>query len=305
MAKAVFTTKLSPAYDDLPEERYHFPRTYLRQVEQAVGDQIVYYEPRRGTAEASSGGGKQVYFAIARVTGITADPQDPNRFYAAVDSYLTFDTLVPFKGPGGTFESMLTRPDGGTSKGAFGRSVRLVPEHEFAAILAAGFHKDPWEEVPRPDRSAEATGVAEDEPMEFERPLVEQTLLRPFRDRAFRRAVRLAYDNRCALTGLKLINGGGRPEVQAAHIKPVADKGPDSVRNGLALSGTMHWLFDRGLVSVAEDLTILKARNGIPEPIERLLNPSGRIILPGDKTQWPHPKFLQHHREFFERKQAV
>jgi putative restriction endonuclease len=36
--KAVLTTKVSPVYDDLPEVRYHFPKTYLRQVESAVGD---------------------------------------------------------------------------------------------------------------------------------------------------------------------------------------------------------------------------------------------------------------------------
>lgn len=66
MAKGVFTTKLSPGYDDLPEERYHFPRTYLRQVEQTIGDTIVYYEPRRGSVELSSRGGRQAYFAVAR-----------------------------------------------------------------------------------------------------------------------------------------------------------------------------------------------------------------------------------------------
>ncbi len=37
-----------PTYDDLRSSRYHFPRTYLRQVEGARGDWIVYYEPRRG-----------------------------------------------------------------------------------------------------------------------------------------------------------------------------------------------------------------------------------------------------------------
>ena len=37
MAKAVLTTKVSPTYDDLPEVRYHFPRTYLNQVSSAVG----------------------------------------------------------------------------------------------------------------------------------------------------------------------------------------------------------------------------------------------------------------------------
>jgi hypothetical protein len=29
------------------------------------------------------------------------------------------------------------------------------------------------------------------------------------------------------VTGLRIINGGGRAEVQAAHIQPVADDGPD------------------------------------------------------------------------------
>ncbi len=36
MAKAVLTTKVDPTYDDLPEQRYHFPRTYLRQIEAAA-----------------------------------------------------------------------------------------------------------------------------------------------------------------------------------------------------------------------------------------------------------------------------
>ena len=29
MAKAVLTTKVDPSYDDLPEDRYHFPHRYL------------------------------------------------------------------------------------------------------------------------------------------------------------------------------------------------------------------------------------------------------------------------------------
>lgn len=70
MAKAIFTTKVDPTYDDLPEERYHFPRTYLRQAEQSVGDWIVYYEPRRSTGELSSSGGRQSYFATARLRRI-------------------------------------------------------------------------------------------------------------------------------------------------------------------------------------------------------------------------------------------
>ena len=75
MAKAVLTTKVDPSYDDLPEERYHFPRTYLNAVRQSLHDWIVYYEPRRVSADLSSSGGRQSYFATARIVGIGEDPQ--------------------------------------------------------------------------------------------------------------------------------------------------------------------------------------------------------------------------------------
>src|SRR4051812_37164894 len=57
MANAVFTTKAHPTYDDLPESRYHFPKIYLKTAEQALGDWIVYYEPRReGAADSGRAG---------------------------------------------------------------------------------------------------------------------------------------------------------------------------------------------------------------------------------------------------------
>ncbi len=91
---------------------------------------------------------------------------------------------------------------------------------------------------------------------------------------------------------------GGRPEVQAAHIRPVERQGSDSVRNGLALTGTLHWMFDRGLVSVAEDWTILVSRNKVPaEVVGRLIHPEGRLCLPKDSRDWPHPENLRWHRE--------
>ena len=78
--------------------------------------------------------------------------------------------------------------------------------------------------------------------MEQDRRIISQLVSRPFRDKAFAAAVKTAYRDTCAMTGLKLINGGGRSEVQAAHIRPVEHNGTDSVRNGIALSGTMHWM---------------------------------------------------------------
>jgi putative restriction endonuclease len=122
---------------------------------------------------------------------------------------------------------------------------------------------------------------------------------RKFRDVAFSRKVREAYDYRCAMSGLRLRNGGGRPEVQAAHIRPVERDGSDSVRNGLALSGTLHWMFDRGLVAVAEDgETILISHNKVPSDVaDRLIGPRGKLFLPANPHHAPHPENLRWHRE--------
>jgi putative restriction endonuclease len=75
---------------------------------------------------------------------------------------------------------------------------------------------------------------------ETERPRHPTIVNRTVRDRVFRGVILRAYGERCAITGLKLINGGGRAEVAAAHTRPVEANGPDIVSNGLALSGTAH-----------------------------------------------------------------
>jgi putative restriction endonuclease len=296
MTKAVFTTKVTPSYKDLPEERYHFPRTYLNYVLQTVGDYIVYYEPRRSSAELSSRGGRQSYFGAARVDSVIEDDTLADHFFAIIDgsTYLDFDTAVPFYEGAEYYESALKKDDGSTNKGAFGRAVRLIPDDEFDRILKSGFAPILGENL----ASQELTSPGFSEPpAPFERPVVEMMVSRPFRERSFMHNVRAAYSNRCAITGLRLINGGGRPEVQAAHIQPVASKGPDSVRNGLALSGTVHWMFDRGLISISDDFKILVAKNHVPDDAVRLLNQSGLINLPKDQTLYPNAHYLKFHRD--------
>lgn len=297
MPKAVFTSKIEPSYDDLPEERYHFPRTYLRQVEAAVGDWIVYYEPRRASSDLSSRGGRQCYFATARVERIGRDPEREDHFYAYVSDYLEFDRAVPFKDGAFYYEGGLRRNDGATSKGAFGRAVRTISDSEYDLIVKAGFVQTIVETDFRPSRKLIASGDFEEEAKEFERPIVEMMVARPFREAAFAVSVKAAYVNTCAMTGLQIINGGGRAEVQAAHIRPVAAGGSDSVRNGLALSGTIHWMFDRGLVSVDNDLSILVATARLPDAVTQLLREDRKIFVPAKPEARPHPIHLRYHRD--------
>jgi putative restriction endonuclease len=260
-----------------------------------VGDHIVYYEPRRSSTDLSSFGGRQSYFGVARVTDVVQDNELDGHYYALVDNYLDFDRPVPFAEGSAYYESALKKADGSTNKGAFGRAVRLIPDGEFDLILKAGFAPTLGENL-QPNQSNEFE-ISEEEQTSFERPIVEVTVSRLFRERSFMYNVRSAYNNQCAMTGLRLINGGGRPEVQAAHIQPVASKGPDSVRNGLALSGTVHWMFDRGLISIGDNYEILVAKNHVPDDALRLLNQNKLIRLPKDPTVYPNAVYLKFHRD--------
>lgn len=289
MTNAVFTASASSIYDDLIEERYHFPKTYLRQVEEAVGDWIVYYEPRRTTGPHSTTG-RQAYFAIAYVANVIADPAREDHFYAHMRSYMEFDQPVPFRDASGYRESKLQREDLKANKGAFGRAVRSIPLGEFDDIVRRGIstQPEPWEAAP---------AVAEDAPEYIVRPIVETLTARKVRDASFRRQVRSAYGNTCAVTGLRLINGGGRPEVQAAHIRSVEANGPDAVRNGIALTGTAHWLFDRGLMTFSDDFRIILSPHGVPDDLDKLIRPDRRLAVPHAPELRPHPTYLGWHRE--------
>ena len=293
MTKAVLTSKPDSGYRDIRERQYHFPRTYLGQIDQSKNDLFVYYEPRRTSDGLSSIGGRQAYIGTGRISHIEDDPDLPGHHYAHVEEYIDFDRPVPFEKGGMYFESALRKSDGSTNKGAFGQSVRLVPDEEFAQIIAAGMGSSIGllDEEPEP-------GFAED-PTPFERPIVEQLVSRPWRDRKFSAHIRNLYDATCAVTGLQIINGGGRAEIEAAHIRPIGNQhhGDDSVRNGIALSRTAHWMFDRGLISLSDDLSILIADNLLPASAIDLLHQDRNALVPSNPMVRPAVPYLEYHRD--------
>ena len=65
---------------------------------------------------------------------------------------------------------------------------------------------------------------------------------------AFRLAVTDAYDRRCAVSGERTL-----PILDAAHVRPHAEGGPNAVGNGLLLRTDIHRLFDLGYVTVSSD----------------------------------------------------
>lgn len=302
--KGVFVHKPDSGYDDVKGERYHFPRTYLTRVEKTLGDWIVYYEQFQGKPG-------RYYTGIGRVVAVRPDPSLAGHFYADLDSFLDFDRLVEYKENGG-FEARLVREDGSINGGTAQSAVRIVDEAEFAAIVAAGLSEelewpdrfdDPLEErepidpldLPKTHQMSEA-GQPDLVGAPFERAVKAQLANRKWRDRKFRHHVRVAYDRTCAFTGLRLINGRGRPEVEAAHIRPVEKGGNDWIRNGIALSGTVHWMFDRGMLSLSDDFRILQSRH-LNYDISHMLRKEQTALVPADERLTPHPEYLRWHRD--------
>ncbi len=297
MAKAIFQIKPESIYDDLPEERYHFPRMYLNAVNRSIDDLIIYYEPSRPGKSRSKSGGRSSYFAVAQNTNVIKDPRISDHYYAIIEpgSYLEFPEAVPFREGDFFYESKLRKKDGTLNKGASGRSVRFIPDNEFDLILKRAFIRTiNTSEV---NEYMESRLVLEDVKETYDRPFAEYVISKPYRDQAFRDVIRKVYNSTCAITGMKIINGGGHCEVDAAHIQPVSHSGPDSPRNGIALSKTVHWLFDRGLVSLEDDGKFLLANKYVPDEVRILMNPDGYARLPEQPQYRPHESYLRFHRE--------
>jgi putative restriction endonuclease len=292
MAFGVFIHRFDSIYEDSPAEQYQFPSQYLRRVKACVGDWIIYYEPRK-IAETRG------YFAMARVLRVIPDPVTRGMYLALIQpgSYLDFANPVPFTGMDGLVEQGLLNDEGQIS-GRAQSAVRPLSPSDFNRIVDLGLNEN---EPPLPRVDEIGSELDEEQtPFLFEqnRDRVAYIGSRLVRDRVFRSIVLRAYGERCAITGLKLINGRGRAEVAAAHIRPVEANGPDIVSNGIALSGTAHWMFDRGLIGLTDELDILISRQvNDADSVRAFVNKTGRALPPRRLLERPHPHFLQWHRE--------
>lgn len=294
MAFGVFIHRTDSIYDDVPSERYQFPKQYLTRVQRCKGDWIIYLEPSK--VKNTKG-----YFAVAKVQDVVPDPRNADMHLAVIElgTYLDFGDPVPFRDADDVVEQGLLN-DLGKISGRAQAAVRPLSSTDFARIVERGIGAED-DILPRIGQAGAADGFKEDQtPFQFPsaRERVNQLTNRTVRDRNFRKNVLRAYGERCAITGLRLINGGGRAEVEAAHIRPVEHDGPDIVSNGMALSGTAHWMFDRGLVGLSDDLAILISRQANdPDAVKSMINNSGELLVPGRPSERPRVEFLTWHRE--------
>ncbi len=295
MAYAVLIHRSDSRYEDIPSEVYQFPDQYLQRAKECEGDWIVYYEPTK--VKNTKG-----YFAVARIQKIIDDPNDKKLHFAMIEpgSYLDFGEPIPFRERGTVIESGLLNEMGIVSAGRATWAVRPLSAEDFFRIVKRGLCMEE-DLLTRSDKLKLAIDTVEENQEHsrlYRRNRVSQLLNRTVRDLNFRSTVLRAYDSRCAITGLKLINGGGRAEVEAAHIKPVSNDGPDIVSNGIALSGTVHWMFDRGLIGLTDEFEIMISRQiNDRTAVESMINSTGVLLKPTRDTDWPRENFMKWHRD--------
>lgn len=115
-----------------------------------------------------------------------------------------------------------------------------------------------------------------------------------FNSTNFRDFVLLGYGYKCAITK-KVINWNEFYNLEAAHIKPKAQAGTFLPCNGIALSRDMHWAFDKGFLTISDDLKVI-----VHDEVKHtfLADFDGEeIIIPTVSYFQSEQRFLQYHRE--------
>lgn len=113
---------------------------------------------------------------------------------------------------------------------------------------------------------------------------------------SFRVLVTETYQRRCAITGERTL-----PVLEAAHIKPFSKSGPHAVNNGLLLRSDLHILFDKGYLTVTDDLHV-EVSSRIREEFENgrdyyALHGKQFAVAPSVMSERPAPAYIQWHNE--------
>lgn len=303
MRFVLLTSKPDSPYADTATS-YEYPARYRRFFEPLeTGEPMIaiIYEPRSG------GRGRMSYVGWAALRGTpvlsprVTDRGKPLWEVHYVDRVQEFPNPVPRDYLGQPVERWL-RGIAPINRNVLssGASVRWLEPEEGQLILELG-HAGQLGVVVYPESEAPVELLV----AERARRVVEAVA----RDARFRRQVMSAYAFKCAITGLEV---GSLPEgratrlLDAAHIRPVGDKGSDAVSNGISLTPTVHRLFDEGLISANwsnGSLELIRSPKLEPSMIESPergttihLETGMALILPMDRSAWPSLEQIRYHQ---------
>jgi len=122
------------------------------------------------------------------------------------------------------------------------------------------------------------------------------------RSGVFKKEIPKIYNNTCAISGMRIDAVTSVSMVDACHIVPFSESYDDSISNGIALSPNLHRAFDRGLISITDDYTVIVKKNFI-ENTNSSFNLSQfenqKILLPMQESLFPSLDNIKQHRNKF------
>lgn len=144
---------------------------------------------------------------------------------------------------------------------------------------------------------SQTTTTTEDEDLEDQVPERQGVATQRVGQTFFRDTLLSAYNYKCCISGLAV-----EPLLVASHIKPWKDdtKNRLNPRNGLLLSVLHDKAFDRGLITLDDNLVVRVSNTSLLRNdvffSQTVAVYDGQAISPPEKFT-PHPDFLAYHRE--------
>lgn len=115
----------------------------------------------------------------------------------------------------------------------------------------------------------------------------------------FKKYIPQIYNDTCCISGMRLIPVHGYSMIDACHIVPFSVAQNDHISNGIALCPNLHRAFDRGLISIEEDFTVLVSslisENSL-HPYSLGVLKQRKLLLPENPLYFPNRENLKWRR---------
>jgi putative restriction endonuclease len=260
MRALILESFVGSSYADSPDS-YEFPPQYVRffaPLSHAEPIVAVIYEPR---GDRNEGRMAYVGWTLLREPPVLSGRRNARSqaLYRVnyADPYREFDRVVPREAPGVPIETWLRGLERGRARNVatFGRAVRPLIEADLEMIMGLGFPNG----AARSNLELSEHGFAETVTTEERSRRLINAVQREAR---FRDDVLAAYEHRCSVSGVAVGTSPSRAYglLDAAHIRPVGSQGADTVANGMALTPTLHRMFDKGLFTLVYRGSLLEVR---------------------------------------------
>lgn len=117
----------------------------------------------------------------------------------------------------------------------------------------------------------------------------------------FKREISKIYNHTCAISELRIDAIINVTMVDACHIVPFSEGYDDTLTNGIALCPNLHRAFDRGLISISDNYTVILNPNFIESKSSYNLSQfkGKEVLFPDQMKHYPSLENLAQHRRRF------